>query len=210
MTCGRLISKDARDSQYRLRSPRPAVSSKTWHSYGWHGNQHGESSCVGHAWAHWLHCSPVRQFVDPSGLYHLAQHYDEWDGVDYEGTSVRAGAKVLSLLGAIGEYRWATTARQVANHILTTGPVVVGTDWYEGMEEPDGDLMTPTGEYLGGHAYVFTGYNSKYRHLRVKQSRGDRWGNRGYGVLALSDFSELLSEDGEACVGTETDLRQWK
>ena len=157
-------------------------------------------ACVGYGWAHWLDAAPYRQYLNPVGIYTVAQYFDEWSGTDYEGTSVRAGAKVLQLLGAIGPYLWAGNATIVANHILTKGPVVIGTNWYEGM-----DLLTMelTGPILGGHCYCLTGVNVLTGLFRVKNS----WGGAGEGDLPFKVLNKLLQEGGEACVGVETQMR---
>lgn len=165
-------------------------------------------NCVGHGWAHWLHSSPFRQYLDPRGIYHLAQFVDEWNGENYEGTSVRAGAKVLAELGAIGSYKWTWQASTVARHILTVSPVVIGVEWYEGMAEPaDDGVMNVTGELLGGHCVCLVGYSSRTNQFKVKNSWGTGWGKGGYGYLYLTDLQHLLDRDGEACVGFEQALR---
>jgi len=207
---GRIVLPDSRDSGYLLSLPKRVSglrSYRNWYSRGWHGNQGSDSSCVGYGWSHWLHTSPFRQFLNPTGIYKLAQYLDNWEGENYFGTSVRAGAKVLSWLGAIGEYKWTLDANVITYHILTTGPVVIGVQWYEGMSYPNKDgVMSISGKLLGGHCVCVVGYNSKTELFTIKNSYGEEWGNNGYGYLLLEDLQTLLSRDGEACVGIETKL----
>lgn len=213
MSLGRLLSKDYRDSKYLLKSrSRIPLQSKYWNSYGWHGNQGDNQSCIGYGWSHWLHCSPIRQFMRPEGIYELAQKYDEWSFMPHDGSTVRAGAKVLSMLGAINEYRWTWDAYTVANHIVKVGPVVLGVNWYEYMDEPDKNgLMKVQGENYGGHCICATGFNHRDKLIKIKNSYGEEdWGKKGYGYLRIKDLNRLLDEDGEACVGVESDLRPWK
>lgn len=193
----------------RVRGAARLPVSKTWYDRGYHSDQGATPECVGHGWAHWLHASPFRQFLQPHGIYTMAQHLDEWEGTDYDGTSVRAGAKVLQMLGAIGEYRWATQVVPVAKHILANGPVVIGVNWYEGMEEPDPGtgLIRPTGEALGGHCACLIGFDGRRGQFKLKNSWGTEWGLGGYAWIGIADLQRLLDEDGEACCGLEQALK---
>jgi hypothetical protein len=146
--------------------------------------------------------------VDPVGVYDLAQHVDEFPGENYEGTTVRAGAKVLRAIGAIGAYEWAWDAKVLARHVLTVGPVVVGTDWHMGMHVPGTrGLVELDGEYLGGHAWLVDGWDGARQEFRAKNSWGRNWGDRGRFRIALKDMQTLLDADGEACVGVERRIR---
>lgn len=204
---GRRVSQDERDRGFLLRRRRkgtPGIPAfRNWGSRWWH-DQGEVPCCVGSAWAHWLDSSPIRQFLNPIGVYELAQFLDEWDGEEYAGTSVRAGAKVLHRLGAIVSYSWSWDSHAVAQHILQFCPVVVGTNWYEGMHYPEPDFqVSATGEILGGHAYLLDGFNSKTGLFRCKQSWGRNWGKNGRFYMSLETLQQLLDEDGEACTGIE-------
>ena len=202
---GRLVSPDARDERFRLKKVLAGQPSgkRVWKST-WIGDQGATPHCVGFAWSGWLNCQPIRQFLNPDGIYAYAQHVDQWDGEDYEGTSVRAGAKVLEDLGFIGQYRWGRTTDEVVGTILTLGPVVLGTDWYQRMMEPDSDgFIHPAGAVVGGHAYLAYGCDTKKGLLYLKNSWGPQWGDNGSALLALDNLQGLLDEAGEACIGVE-------
>src|SRR5215217_2541716 len=107
---GRLASVDERDKAFPLRALLPARAStrvwRYWNTQGWRGDQGETSQCVGYAWTHWLHAGPTTQpkpapIVRPQDVYMGAQRVDEWPGEDYEGTSVRAGAKALQARGFV-------------------------------------------------------------------------------------------------------------
>ena len=202
---GRLEATDSRDKLYTVRMRRKSRRKlMTWDSRGWHGDQGDTSQCVGYGFAHWLAAAPFKQFLDPAGIYKLAQYFDSWPGQDYEGTSVRGGAKVLSMLGMIARYEWTWSAQVVANHILTKSPVVLGVNWYEGMLAPgySGDLKL-TGEVVGGHCVCAVGYNTTNKKFLIKNSWGRSWGRNGYAYLKMGGLQRLLNEQGEACVGIE-------
>lgn len=125
-------------------------------------------------------------------------------GNSYDGTSVRAGAKVLKELGVIEEYRWAGNVDEVAQSILSLGPMVVGTPWYKDMFYPDKNgFIKPGGDQAGGHAYVLNGVNMNKRYFRIKNSWGRGWGKNGYAYITFDDFAKLLNEWGEACIAVE-------
>lgn len=200
---GRYYVPDKRDRKFRFSIARTTRKSRVWSCRSWHGDQGAEPSCVGFGWAHWLNCYPIRQFMDPSGIYEIAQHFDEWEGNQYDGTSVRAGAKVLQSLGAISEYQWTVSADTVANHILIKGPVVIGVNWYQGMSNPDSKgVVSITGRSLGGHCVCLVGVLASGM-FKLKNSWGTSWGKGGYAYISSPDLQKLLTANGEACVGIE-------
>jgi len=142
-------------------------------------DQAGLPACVGFAWAHWLMCDPVKQFLYPAGIYYAAQYVDEWEGQDYDGTSCRGGAKVLRNFGLIGEFRLCLDAEDIAAIVLEQGPVCVGTTWYAGMSDPFHGTIAPTGRLQGGHAYLIVGANQRHEAFTVLNSWGAGWGETG-------------------------------
>lgn len=206
---GRLPSSDERDRSFMIKKSLTTRTSRYWNAEGWWGNQKSESSCVGFSWAHWIEDGPVvhggiAPIVDPTFIYNEAQLVDEWEGNSYDGTSVRAGAKVLQGLGRITEYQWAFDVSTLINAILTKSPVVVGTDWFEEMFYPNEKyLIKVSGELVGGHAYVLNGVSTKTKLFRIKNSWGRDWGNRGHAYISFADMEMLIDRDGEICIGTE-------
>lgn len=85
-------------------------------------------------------------------------------GNSYDGTSVRALFKVLQSKGYIESYSWAFNINDVVTHLLSKGPVVLGTDWYNSMFETDESnfmqIFASSG-LAGGHAYMIKGANTK-------------------------------------------------
>lgn len=142
--------------------------------------------------------------VDPAVIYAEAQKLDEWEGEDYDGTSVRAGAKALQRRGWIGEYRWAKTWADIEYALLNRGPLVVGTLWTLGMCEPDGNgRIRVDGPEVGGHAYVLNGINLKSGLLRIKNSWGPEFGRGGHAYVGITEWRDLWSDGGEACLAVE-------
>jgi hypothetical protein len=91
--------------------------------------------------------------------------------------------------------------------VLEIGPVVVGTVWTEDMFYPDRDgVIRPTGDSIGGHAYLLNGYDTQSGLFRIKNSWGHSWGIDGHAFLHINDLALLLDADGEACLALEQEL----
>lgn len=212
---GRRFAPDDRDKNFPMKGLLPKRASRRkyryWYSSGWWGNQGTSSQCVAYGWSHWLSDGPIRQkgpqpVMDPGVLYHEAQLVDEWPGPPppYDGTSVRAGAKVLQSLGYISSYHWATTLDELIQAVLGSWPVVVGTNWYAGMFNPGADNFARiSGSVVGGHCYLVNGVNMDIEAGRIKNSWGRSWGRSGFAQVSFKDLERLIKEDGEICVAQE-------
>jgi hypothetical protein len=197
-------------------------------------DQGKEGACVGFAYTHDILARPntIRawngQPVDAKfareQVYWEAQKIDQWDGGSYpgaqpvyEGSSILAGAKVLTTLGFYNGYYWALDLKQLALGVSYIGPAVLGLKWYRGMSSPDmTGFIYPTGPVAGGHAilchgveiYFLTGselrswenVDKQRSHFRLHNSWGSDWGKEGDCYLTFNDMEKLLNEQGEACI----------
>jgi len=205
---GRLPAHDERDARYPLSAAVPVGPIPTYRYWrtGPVLDQGPYPHCVGFAWAGWLQCSPVRTPSGPAqaeAIYREAQTVDEWPGEGYSGTSVRAGAKVLTGQGRVTQYLWATDVETIAEFVLARSPVVLGTNWYQGMSNSLEGIAEPIGVLEGGHAYLVTGYNSRTRLFRCLNSWGLGWGQHGRFWMRYGDLAYLLAQGGEACAAVE-------
>ena len=217
---GRLPAPDRRDLDHLLPPPRSAAAPQPTKPYQhWTAppalDQGRSSSCVGHGCHQLLRCSPVRNTKNipgPYDIYNAAQKIDEWPGEDYDGTSVRAGIKVLAKQGYIASYKWAFDGATAVNHVLTVGPVVIGVDWYEGQMSVDKKgFIYPKGRSIGGHCVIVVGCNTLDKcpdgntgSVTILNSWGTSWGAKGRAKLSIKDFDELIRANGEAAAVFET------
>lgn len=227
---GRVFIPDTRDQQFPLRellaevAPAEAKEEFRSHRYryaeGWWGNQGSFPHCVAYAWLHWMEDGPISYNLrspavrrkpqwTPLEVYREAQQVDEWPGERYNGTSVRAGAKVLRARGVISSFYWAWDVDTLLRAVDVLGPVVMGTNWYTSMFRPDSTgLVKVQGRVEGGHAWVVNGYNRNRGLVRAKNSWGRGWGKKGYFYLSIDDLARLLSEQGDACLAHETRIKR--
>lgn len=221
---GRIVVIDERDKNFPISTlleesvdEMVDLPRRFWWSDGWWGNQGSMPSCVAFAWMHFLEDGPVIQddadrssgkpFFNTKEFYDLCQKHDKFRGENYDGTTVRAGAKILNHLGVIKSYRWAYSIDDVIKTVKYIGPMVVGTDWFLNMSNPDKNgKIYATGRNLGGHSYVINGLDDEQRLLRIKNSWGRGWGKEGYAYISYDDFSMLLTNGGEACIAFENKM----
>lgn len=213
---GRLASLDERDRQFLLPRRASVRTFQSWLAPGPVLDQGATSQCVAYSGGKYLLAHPVvNRLPDLAQLYRECQQTDEWPGEDYDGTSVRALMKVLQRRGLISEYRWAFDVPTLTGTLLDRGPVVMGTTWTMDMFMPDRHgYIFPTGETVGGHAYILVACNMTRKNpdgsvgaVRMINSWGPGWGQSGRAWITLNSVKQLLDDWGEAAMATELRVR---
>ena len=151
--------------------------------------------------------SPVRGMVSDYlalQVYRRAKEIDEWEGVDYDGTSVRAGMLVGREKGWWEGFKWAFNMTEL-KAALRFGPVVLGVEWYDSMYEAPGGRVVIDGPMVGGHCVLLTGYSPNYNRrgpmFRWRNSWGKSYGINGNAYIKPADLERILFvAGGEAAV----------
>lgn len=228
-TLDRRYELDWRSLDYPVTALPELLEPKSYRprSYTWsldtYLDQGSEGACVGFCYAHDLIARPqVIQATDADArhIYREAQKIDPWPGEDYEGTSMLAGAKIVTQQGHYSGYTWGITAEDVARAIAYFGPCALGVNWYEGMWNTDADgFIAPTGRISGGHAILAHAVKIRYKpfswirwwyrtwrdvdfdrsYVVLHNSWGPYWGVKGRAKLSLTHLQRLLDENGDAC-----------
>jgi hypothetical protein len=216
---GRLVSIDPRDMGFPMSVSQQEITDRSYRYYMTDTAMYQGTNpwCVEYAWQQFLRSAPIKnpKWRTPGELYREAQEVDEWAGNAYAGTSVRAGAKILQREGLLSTYTWAFSARTAALHVLSVGPVVFGTNWYDGMDRPDEKgFIHAQGPLRGGHAYMVKGVNlnklcpdGSRGAFRIINSWGTTWADRGMAWLSFNDAERLIREWGESCTAVEIKFR---
>jgi hypothetical protein len=212
---------DERSKDFPIRAAikeRPKRRTKKWRN-GVILDQGREGACVGFGWTAEALSTPVAVDLkrlkaeapeDPTAfahkIYQRAKVLDPWEGENYDGTSVLAGAKAMTELGLLKEYRWCFNVEDVIDAILTTGPVVLGIYWYESMYDAPNGIIEVSGEVVGGHCITAVGFKlakdsaTGEDTVILQNSWGYSWGTWGLAEIRVRDLKALLDNDGEACV----------
>jgi hypothetical protein len=171
-------------------------------------DQGNESACVGFGWTHFLTAEPMpfpaakADFNFAMGVYREAQKLDQWEGEEpeYFGTSVEAGHEALARRKLIKpNIYWAKSISQIVKHVLELGPVVMGSNWYTDMMEPDANgYIHPKGHNEGGHCWTIYGVvnEASLKEVWMVNSWGFGWGNYGTAKITFSDLRRLLFMQG--------------
>lgn len=191
-------------------------------------DQGQEGACVPHAWGHEAEARPVIRHVNHATIwewYDWCRRNDQWQGEDYDGTSVDAGAKAMRQWGLMDEWYWGSGIGDVLMAIGRRGPVVFGIDWLDGMFRPDSDgFIHATGSVAGGHSILGRGCRIVWKSgttmadrlspgwldhvdldrswVLLRNSWGQAWGMNGDCRISARGLSGVLDNGGEVCIPT--------
>ena len=209
---GRHVRHDSRSLQY-LVAADGTVASATWKRDIPVLDQGQVGSCTGNATVGVLGTDPFYATL-PKGtktdesealvIYSGAEKID--GGVGYppedHGSSGLSVAKEALSLGLIAGYQHITSV-SAAQTAIQSGPFIVGTDWYTGMDSPTAaGLVTATGTVRGGHEYECHEYDAEHDLWWFYNSWGTSYGVEGRFCYSSQTFASLLANQGDATVFT--------
>lgn len=214
--------EDERDIMLADRIPEKAELAYTSGKRHWSNtmrlDQGSEGACVGFSWSQAYNSQPKMHYINNDTAYDIyceATYHDDWPESNCKnssGTSVRAGAEELLKRQMIKEYAFVYDLEQMAMWILNFGPVVIGCNWYTGMDQPsyeNGYELKPSGSLRGGHAIEVDGCWWKVsgwadNWFRVLNSWGSRWGDNGRAWISQKNLQTLFNQRGAVgCTFTE-------
>lgn len=90
------------------------------------------------------------------------------------------------------------------------GAIAIGIPWVSGFANGDGELSSRTmrGQYLGGHAMEFSGYNLDSEIFETANSHGTIWGDGGYGRMTFELVTKLVNSGESEFIGM-SDLEEF-
>ncbi len=223
---GRLISTyDPRSDGYRMLAAMPQVRAAQQPAprlapYREQSvlDQGMTPRCVGYSGRGFLNAAPMMSKMSqpPSAedLYFAAQDRDEWEGRDYDGTSVHGLMIAMQDAGLIKSYVWGQTVDEaVAWMNGGFGTIIAGTFWYPSMDhvDKDGYIVEPssTASPVDGHAYRLN-WSPHKQAILVVNSWGHVWGKplpngvlSGMAYMRPRLLERLRREEGELAGPTQ-------
>lgn len=210
---GRHVNHDPRSRRFPVRKDVPIVS--VVHERHVPVFDQGDTgSCTGNAAVGCMgtgpfydsidarHTMPLYPFTEPGAVacYSRATALDNFPGTyppEDTGSDGLSVAKALVEAHEISGYEHAFNLEQ-ALAALMVAPVIVGTNWFTDMFDPDTNAyVTPTGSLAGGHEYVMDSYDAGARVFGFTNSWGTSWGAQGRFFMRADDFASLLAQDGD-------------
>lgn len=208
---GRHVRHDPRSLRYKVQ-PTGIAQTAIWERKIPVLDQGDLGSCTGNATIGVLGTEPFYSALSPVQrqalteaeairLYSQATQLDPFDGT-YPPTDTGSDgldvAKAAVKFGYLSGYKHITSVA-AAQTAIVAGPFIVGSDWFDGMFDPDasGEVQI-SGAVAGGHEYECFGYQAGADRWHFWNSWGTSWGTRGAFWMSGGTFAELLARDGDA------------
>lgn len=118
------------------------------------------------------------------------------------GSSGPSAAKVAKNLGLISGYKHCFSLADVLD-ALETGPVGIGSNWYDSMDSPDSNglvAISPGASVRGGHEYLCRGKDMTAKVVHLDNSWGTSYGVNGSFTYSFDTLERLLGEQGDGTV----------
>lgn len=212
---GRHVEHDERSRGFGSVRYAGPLESVAWERHGKILDQEDVGMCTGAALIGLLMTEP-----NHSRLKELGRRlsYDEWDALDVykhasyidtipgsypkddTGSTGVAAAKAGKMLGLVDEYRHAFGRRELLE-ALQRGPVMIGIDWYDSFDTPQGDdarlVIRHDAEVRGGHEVVIDAVDLDGFLFGGRNSWGPRYGLAGGFTIDFETMRRLLEDGGD-------------
>ena len=114
------------------------------------------------------------------------------DGIDIG--KPKFWSEMIARWAIIGSY-WSCANLNELKVALIDAPVVIGVPVFLEWANPSkGIINYPSnpGKIYGGHAILACGFNNEKQMIKIKNSWGDSWGDKGYGYLPYRYIDDFL------------------
>ena len=182
-------------------------------------DQKSEGACTGFALAAAINFNYRQRGMDlrvsPRMLYEMAKRFDEWQGVNYEGSSIRGAIRGWQNNGVCLDSTWPyrTTpgrmsikrAKEARNHtvgayyrvrpeisevhaaLAEAGIIICSAQVHGGWDRVTSSGRIPFRKKVeGGHAFAIVGYD--HEGFWIQNSWGVEWGKNGLGLWRYEDW----------------------
>lgn len=215
---GRHVRRDSRSLAYPFRAPAGiTIASQLWPRHIPVLDQGNIGSCTGNAEVGALGTGALWTAL-PSGeqnsgylnealalkIYSAAETIDG-DGPyppNDNGSSGPSAAQAAKTMGLISGYTHITSLNDILA-ALQTGPVMVGSNWYDSMDSPSSSGLVSIAKgatVRGGHEYLCRGVDVDKQLLLLDNSWGSSFGAAGSFSYSYATLERLLAEDGDGTV----------
>lgn len=212
---GRHIRHDSRSLAYAYQSSAVTLRSALHTRHIPILNQGDVGACCGNAETGALGTDPLYAPLVAAGkagfteamalaLYSAAETIDG-DGPyppNDNGSCGLSVCKAAANEGLISGYTHCLSLDDVLD-ALQTGPVIVGSNWYDSFDSPDSSglvTISPDASVRGGHEYVMRGIDVDAQTVFADNSWGDGWADKGSFTYSWDTLERLLSEQGDGTV----------
>ena len=188
-------------------------------------NQGREGACTGFALAAVINRMSKKPgvpdgCVSPRMLYEMAKRFDEWEGEEYEGSSIRGAIRGWKNSGVCLDKTWPYEQDRPGNLTINrakearsctvgayyrvrpsvsdfhaalneSGAIAVSAHVHPGWDRPRKTIRFNK-ERDGGHAFAVVGYNEK--GFWVQNSWGRRWGSDGIALWTYEDWAHNVMD----------------
>lgn len=202
---GCFIDNDIKDKDYNLefityKCVNPLGRSRVHKSYEHGFNAKDSKKNISAAWVNLLSFGPHHKYeLSVNKLHEDSLRSKFYDKRYKNGTSIRAVADVLKKENLIQNYYWANSVEEVWNFIVSTGVVIITSDWYEGMTNLNKYFYADTtGNIIGKNCFLIYGAESNQKSFVCRNFWGKSWGNQGDFYLSFDNL-DFLFRKGAQC-----------
>lgn len=118
------------------------------------------------------------------------------------GSSGLSVAKAAKAAGLISGYQHATSVQAMIS-ALQQYPVIIGINWYDSFDDPDGEglvTITKGAQVRGGHEVEVIGWSSTSNLFTAVNSWGTSYGVNGTFLFSADTMTRLFAEEGDCTI----------